>query len=84
MNGCSGAKTHLREVLWKNPVKRAYQSGVLLTEDAWKWINKEEDKEVLLFLLWLSSEPAAEPGVIKMRNMVFENRSIIKSLKEGV
>jgi|GEM_PF-5154512 len=83
MSDCSGAKQHSRDVLWRNLVKRAFESGVLLTEDAWKWIDREEGKEVLLFLLWLLSEPAAEPGVIKLRNMVFENRSIIERLKEA-
>jgi len=52
------------------------QQGIQLTEDAWAWIDAEEDHELLRFLLSCSGIKNNEQSFWKLRKALFENRAL--------
>ena len=54
------------------------QAGPTLTEDAWAWIEREEDLDVLGFLAALATMPARDPEAARLARAIFESRELCR------
>jgi hypothetical protein len=54
------------------------RGGPTLTDDAWDWIEREEDPEIGSFLAALVTLEAAEPEVAALRRVLLENRALCR------
>jgi hypothetical protein len=52
--------------------------GPTMTEDAWEWIEREEDPEMIAFLTLLAALPPADPDTSALRRVLFENRTLCR------
>ena len=68
--------------IWEKIVIMMGKRRVALTEDAWKWIDNEKDKELLWVLLSLSMINEWEVTFWNMRRAVFENRGLCQEVKK--
>jgi len=69
-----------REILWKHLVRQAEEQGITVREDAWAWIDREEDTGVLLFLLSMASIAFTSYDMVKVRIRIFEDREFCMML----
>ena len=63
-----------RKVLWRQIVRYAAAQQIDLREDAWAWIDREEDQQILLFLLILAWDSSMDYYMEKARTRIFEDR----------
>ncbi len=56
--------------------------GIVLTEDAWKWIDQESDPELVMMTFMLISIKDNELVFSNARKGILENRDVCKSLLE--
>jgi hypothetical protein len=63
------------------------QGGPVLTEDAWTWIEREEDTEVLGLLAALGALQHRDPDLARARRALFESRALacyaVGALRDG-
>jgi len=58
------------------------RQGLALTEDAWQWIDREKDPELLKFILTLVLIDSHELRLSNIRRGLLENRRLCKALLE--
>ena len=75
-NGSKFTSRHL----WKKIVKYSEKRVIVVTEDAWQWIDKEEDINMLWVLLSLAMIDDYEVTLCGMRRSVFENRAMCREI----
>jgi len=69
-----------RKVLWRAIVRYAAAQQIDVREDAWTWIDREEDPQILLFLLILASDSSMDYYMEKARTRIFEDREFCLKL----
>jgi len=62
--------------------RACYGRKVVLTEDAWGWIRREEDKDLLRFLLTMTMIDSYEETFSTLRRAVLENRDLGQKVME--
>lgn len=62
--------------------RQLYQKGIALTEEAWNWIDEEQDEELLYILIAFLLGDIKYEELSKMRRAVLENREFCKKVKE--
>lgn len=70
------------EQMHEKIVKISHHQGITLTEDAWKWIDKENDPELLRFALMLVLIKNHEQRFWNMRKGLLENRELCQAVLE--
>jgi len=60
------------------------RQGIILTEDAWKWIDRENDLEVLRFILMMVLIDNDEQKFWNIRQGLLENRELCKAVSKWV
>jgi hypothetical protein len=70
------------EQMHEQIVKISHRQGITLTEDAWKWIDRENDLELLRFVLMLVLIKNDEQRFWNMRKGLLENRELCKAVME--
>ena len=72
----NGSAARLRDKV----LRGAEQQQLVLTEDAWRWIDAETDKELLGLLLCLLSLKEREQTLCNVRKAVFESRLLARGV----
>jgi hypothetical protein len=75
----NGSKFTSRQ-LWKKIVKYSAKRVIVVTEDAWKWIDNEKNVDILWVLLSLAIIDDYEITLCGMRRSVFENRAMCSEI----
>lgn len=63
-------------------VRITYHQGLTFTEDAWKWIDRENDAELLKIILTLMLIDSHEQRFSNIRRGLLENRELCKAVLE--
>lgn len=61
-------------------VRISDHQGIVLSEDAWKWIDRENDRDLLCFILGLLSIDENEQSFWNMRKGLLENRDLCRDV----
>ncbi len=68
---------------WKDKIVRiSHEQGLTLSEDAWKWIDQEEQRELLLLVLTIVLLNKREQTVWNLRCALLENRELCQAALE--
>ncbi|MCI0695997.1 hypothetical protein L0337_28855 [candidate division KSB1 bacterium] len=77
-----GAFQEAAERMHEQIVRISHHQGITLTEDAWKWIDRENDLELLRFVLMLVLIKNDEQKFWNMRKGLLENRNLCQAVLE--
>lgn len=68
---------------WKDKIVRiSHEQGLTLSEDAWKWIDQEKERELLLLALTIVLLNKREQTVWNIRCALLENRALCQAVLE--
>jgi hypothetical protein len=74
-------------ILRRNIASLLARGGPVLTEDAWAWIEREEDTDVLGLLAALGALEHRDPDLARVRRALFESRALsvyaVSALRDG-
>jgi hypothetical protein len=73
--------------LRRNIASSLARGGPVLTEDAWAWIEREEDTDVLGLLAAIGALDRRDPDLARVRRALFESRALagyaVSALRDG-